>query len=74
MNLIEQLGVGFYSSYLVANKVEVVTKSIQDGSPLLNWKSDTGSTFTIADVSKDSTVPWLMALVHVSFFILRKML
>ena len=56
VNLIGQFGVGFYSSYLVANKVEVVTKSMQEGSPLLKWESDSGSTFTIADVSNDSTV------------------
>ena len=74
MNLIGQFGVGFYSTCLVASMVEVVTKSIQDGSPLLNWESDFGSTFTITDVMNDSTVPfWLMPLVHVSFFNLRKM-
>ena len=56
MNLIGQCGVGFYSTYLVASKVEVVTKSIPDGSPLLKWESDFGSTFTITDVMNDSTV------------------
>jgi len=47
MNLIGQFGVGFYSSYLVANKVEVVTKSMQPQSKQLRWESDSGSSFTV---------------------------
>ena len=37
VNLIGQFGVGFYSAYLVADKVEVVTKSMQADSPQLKW-------------------------------------
>jgi heat shock protein beta len=51
VNLIGQFGVGFYSAYLVANKVEVITKSMQAGSPQLRWESDSGSKFTISDAS-----------------------
>lgn len=51
VNLIGQFGVGFYSSYLVADKVEVITKSMQAGSPQLRWESDSGSSFTISDAS-----------------------
>jgi molecular chaperone HtpG len=45
------IGVGFYSAYLVADKVEVITKSMQAGSPQLRWESDSGSKFTISDAS-----------------------
>ena len=45
------IGVGFYSAYLVADKVEVVTKSMQAGSSQLRWESDSGSKFTISDAS-----------------------
>lgn len=48
------IGVGFYSAYLVADKVEVITKSMQAGSPQLRWESDSGSSFTIADASDDA--------------------
>ena len=44
-------GVGFYSAYLVADRVEVVTKSMQPGSPQLRWESDSGSSFSISDAS-----------------------
>eukprot|EP00551_Chaetoceros_affinis_P009260 CAMPEP_0203684766 /NCGR_PEP_ID=MMETSP0090-20130426/48204_1 /ASSEMBLY_ACC=CAM_ASM_001088 /TAXON_ID=426623 /ORGANISM="Chaetoceros affinis, Strain CCMP159" /LENGTH=605 /DNA_ID=CAMNT_0050553947 /DNA_START=1013 /DNA_END=2831 /DNA_ORIENTATION=+ len=51
VNLIGQFGVGFYSAYLIADKVEVVTKSMQAGSPQLRWESDSGSNFSISDAS-----------------------
>lgn len=47
VNLIGQFGVGFYSSYLVADKVEVITKSMQEGSPQLKWTSKADSSYTI---------------------------
>eukprot|EP00979_Chaetoceros_neogracilis_P012012 scaffold3074_cov280-Chaetoceros_neogracile.AAC.27 len=49
VNLIGQFGVGFYSAYLIADRVEVVTKSMQAGSPQLRWESDSGNSFTISD-------------------------
>jgi len=53
VNLIGQFGVGFYSAYLVADKVEVVTKSMQPGSPQLRWTSQASSSFTISDDDTD---------------------
>jgi molecular chaperone HtpG len=55
VNLIGQFGVGFYSSYLVANKVEVVTKSMQEGSPQLRWTSTADSSYTIEE---DNSAPF----------------
>jgi len=49
VNLIGQFGVGFYSAYLVADRVEVITKSMQEGSKQLRWESDSGSSFSISD-------------------------
>jgi len=53
VNLIGQFGVGFYSAYLVANKVEVVTKSMQDGSKQYRWTSQADSQYTIEEDNSD---------------------
>ena len=52
VNLIGQFGVGFYSAYLVADKVQVYTKSMQEGSQILKWESDSGSKFSISEVDE----------------------
>ena len=49
VNLIGQFGVGFYSAYLVADKVEVVTKSMQEGSKQYRWSSTADSSYTIEE-------------------------
>ncbi|GKZ00276.1 hypothetical protein MPSEU_000980500 [Mayamaea pseudoterrestris] len=49
VNLIGQFGVGFYSAYLVADRVEVVTKSMQEGAKQLRWASTADNSYTIED-------------------------
>jgi molecular chaperone HtpG len=50
--LIGQFGVGFYSSFLVADKVEVVTRAA--GSPkAYRWISDAKDSFTIEPAERD---------------------
>ena len=51
-NLIGQFGVGFYSSYMVADKVEVVTKKAGEESAYM-WTSDGKTGFNIKEVEKD---------------------
>jgi len=45
-NLIGQFGVGFYSAFLVAERVSVVTKS--SGGEQLRWESEQASKYTIS--------------------------
>jgi Molecular chaperone, HSP90 family len=47
LNIIGQFGVGFYSAFMVANKIEVKTKTINDNGYL--FVSDGVETYTIED-------------------------
>ncbi|KAG7367465.1 heat shock protein Hsp90 [Nitzschia inconspicua] len=53
VNLIGQFGVGFYSAYLVADKVTVITKSMQDPNKAYQWESEADSSYSIKEVSPD---------------------
>jgi HSP90 family molecular chaperone len=52
MDLIGQFGVGFYSSFMVAEEIHVHTKSFEKGSKGYFWKSKGDNNYTIEEKGK----------------------
>ncbi len=51
--IIGHFGLGFYSSFMVADKVEIYTKSYQEGSPAVKWSCDGSPRYTLDEVEKE---------------------
>ncbi|XP_058142544.1 heat shock protein 75 kDa, mitochondrial [Dasypus novemcinctus] len=49
--IIGQFGVGFYSAFMVADKVEVFSRAAAPGSPGHQWLSDGSGVFQVAEAS-----------------------
>lgn len=52
LQLIGQFGVGFYSAYLVADRVEVVSRAV-GSDDAWRWRSDAGETFTVEPAERE---------------------
>ena len=50
--IIGHFGLGFYSSFMVASKVEIITKSFNEGSKAVKWSCDGSPAFEIEDADK----------------------
>jgi molecular chaperone HtpG len=53
-NLIGQFGVGFYSVFMVASKVKLVTRRVGGAEKAVVWESDGQSDYTIAEADKET--------------------
>jgi len=53
-NLIGQFGVGFYSVFMVANSVKVITKRAGTEGGAVMWESNGESSYTLSDAEKAS--------------------
>ena len=50
--IIGHFGLGFYSSFMVASKVEIITKSYKEGCKAVKWSCDGSPAFEIEDAEK----------------------
>ena len=50
--IIGHFGLGFYSSFMVSKKVEIVTKSYQEGAQAVKWSCDGSPEYEIEDAEK----------------------
>ena len=51
--IIGHFGLGFYSSFMVSKKVEIITRSYKDGAKAVKWSCDGSPEFTIEDAEKE---------------------
>lgn len=51
--IIGHFGLGFYSAFMVADKVSIETLSYKDGSKAVYWESNGGTEFEMKDSDKD---------------------
>jgi molecular chaperone HtpG len=52
-NIIGRFGVGFYSVFMVADKVEIRTRSFRPESKAVEWASDGLGTYTVTEMSEE---------------------
>jgi len=51
-NIIGHFGLGFYSSFMVSEKVEIITKSYKEDSRAVRWECDGSPEFTLEETEK----------------------
>lgn len=50
--LIGQFGLGFYSAFMVSDKVEVISKSYREGTPAVRWTCDGSPEYTLEETER----------------------
>ena len=53
-NIIGHFGLGFYSSFMVSDRVEVFSKSFREGTKAVRWECDGSPEFTLEEVEKEN--------------------
>ncbi len=50
--IIGHFGLGFYSSFMVSKKVEIITKSFREGAKAVKWSCDGSPEYSIEEIEK----------------------
>ena len=53
-NIIGHFGLGFYSSFMVSDKVEIITKSYKEDAKAVRWECDGSPEYTLEETEKES--------------------
>lgn len=53
-NIIGHFGLGFYSSFMVSKKVDIITRSYKDGAKAVKWTCDGSPAYEIDDAERES--------------------
>lgn len=51
-NIIGHFGLGFYSAFMVSERVDVITKSYQEGAQAVKWECDGSPEYTLEEIEK----------------------
>lgn len=52
-NIIGHFGLGFYSSFMISEKVEIISKSFREEAPAVRWECDGSPEYTLEETSKE---------------------
>ena len=52
-SIIGHFGLGFYSAFMVSEKVEIITKSFKEGSQAMKWACDGSPEYTMEEVERE---------------------
>ncbi len=53
-NIIGHFGLGFYSSFMVSDKVEIISKSYKEDEKAVRWECDGSPEYTLEETEKES--------------------
>src|SRR5688572_20276292 len=53
-DIIGKFGLGFYSAFMVADKVEVISKSFREGTEAAKWECDGSTEFELSSAEKET--------------------
>ena len=52
-NIIGHFGLGFYSSFMISEKVEIISKSFREEAPAVRWECDGSPEYSLEETTKE---------------------